>query len=167
MRSRVGHDDPCLGSHTRDHAFGDEVNGTLFMPGEVVHHHLLLTNHPLQKAWQGDPIVERIGLVGEHMDAAMRIKLAQGLRGGRAGHSIADNHIAFVALCQISTSSLLAEPWIAPPSPGVMPQPARSVCRWSRASVRMQADVPLQVSAHYCFRYRLAEASPGTLFLPQ
>src|SRR5260221_13180006 len=121
MLSRVGHGDAFLGSNTRDHAFGDEVNGTLFMPGEVVHHHLLLTNHPLQKAWQGDPIVERIGLVGEHMDAAIRIKLAQGLRGGRSGHSIADNHIAFVVLCQISTSSLLAEPWITPPSPGVLP----------------------------------------------
>src|SRR5258706_5486884 len=122
------------------------------MAGEVGHHHLLLTNHPLQKAWQGDPIVEWIGLVGEHMDAAMRVKLAQGLRGGRAGHSIADNHIAFVALCQISTSSLLAEPSIAPPSPGVVPQPARPVCRWSRASVRTQAAVPLPTSPNDCFR---------------
>src|SRR5258708_11979033 len=119
MLSRVGHDDAFLGSNTRDHAFGDEVNGTLFMPGEVVQHHLLLTNHPLQKAWQGDPIVERIGLVGEHMDAAMRIKLAQGLRGGRAGHSIADNPIAFIALSPIRTSSLLSWPCIAPPSPRV------------------------------------------------
>src|SRR5258708_9405126 len=119
MLSPVGHDDPFLGRNTSDHAFGEELNGRLFMPGEVVQHHLLLTNRPLQKAWQGEPIVERIGLVGEHMDAAMRIKLAQGLRGGRAGHSIADNHIAFIALCQSSTSSLLAGPWIAPPSPRV------------------------------------------------
>src|SRR5258708_7477627 len=111
MLSRVGHDDAFLGSNTRDHAFGDEVNGTLYMPGEVVQHRLRLTNRPLQKTWQGDPIVERIALVGEHLDAAMRVKLAQGLRGGRAGHSIADNHIAFIGLCQISTSSLLAEPW--------------------------------------------------------
>src|SRR5258708_13497545 len=125
MLSRVGHDDAFLGSNTRDHAFGDEVNGTLFMPGEVVQHHLLLTNHPLQKAWQGDPIVERIGLVGEHMDAAMRIKLAQGLRGGRSGHSIADNHIAFIALWQSSTPSLLAGPSLAPPSPALPPQPPR------------------------------------------
>src|SRR5260370_13806337 len=138
MVSRVGHDDPFLGGNTSDHAFGDEVNGTLFMPGEVAQHHLLLTNHPLQKAWQGDPIVERIGLVGEHMGAAMRIKLAQGLRGGRAGHSIADNHITFVALCQISTSSLLAKPWIAPPSPGLMPQPPRSSSRWSQPPLPIQ-----------------------------
>ena len=58
------------------HGFGDQLNVTLLMPGKVAYHDLLLYDHALQKAWERNAIIKRVGFIGEELNAAIRVIFA-------------------------------------------------------------------------------------------
>ena len=46
------------------------------MPGKVAYHDLLLYDYTLQKAWEGNAIIKRVGFIGEELNAAIRVIFA-------------------------------------------------------------------------------------------
>ena len=73
-----------------------ERDRQFLVPGRVAHDDLLLGHLLAEHRRERDPVIERVGLVGEQRDAAGRVRLAQLFGGGRAGESVAhDDVLAF------------------------------------------------------------------------
>src|SRR5947209_13444000 len=107
MLSLVSHHHTLIHMNTGHQCFRDQANIALLMPLKVADHHLLLSNHALQKTWQRNTIVKWIWLIGEEMNTTIRIVFTQCLGGCRPRYAIAYNDIPSFVYRQISTPWLL------------------------------------------------------------
>ena len=83
------------------HRIGNQRNIALFVPGKIANHHLLLYNHTLQKARQRHPVIQWIGFIRQHMNTAIRVVLAQYIRGSGASYAIANDYVASIVRRQM------------------------------------------------------------------
>src|SRR5579859_1547588 len=90
--------------HLRDHRICYQVDIALLVPGKIAYHHLLLHQHPLQKARQRYAIIQWIGFISEHMDAAIQVVLAQCIGGSGTGNAVPNDYVASIVRGQMLKS---------------------------------------------------------------
>src|SRR5437588_7789480 len=95
-----------------DHRFCHQLDISLLMPGKVANHHLLFGNYSLQKAWEGNAVVERIRFVGEQVNATIWVVLAQYVSRSCPCNPVADDHVSFIVCCQVRLSPCLLCSWL-------------------------------------------------------